>query len=49
MRKVGRWGRELPMEFDEDGRPVAPKFQLHHFRQMVSLPKDFYKKAPGAR
>ncbi len=49
LRKVVRWGRELPMENDGNGRPVAPKFQLFHFSQLANLPKDFYKKAPGER
>ncbi len=49
MRKVVRWGRELPLEKDENGRPVAPKFQLYQFRKTADLPESFYKKAPGAR
>jgi NADH dehydrogenase/NADH:ubiquinone oxidoreductase subunit G len=49
MRKVVRWGRELPLEKDQNGRPFAPKFQLFQFSQAVGLPKDFYKKAPGDR
>ncbi len=49
VRKVHRWGRELPMAKDENGRPVAPVFQLHHFKKRVGLPDDFFKKAPGSR
>ena len=49
LRKVLKWKRELPLELDADGRPVAPKFQLHHFKQIADLPDDFYKKSPGAR
>jgi len=49
MRKVVRWKRELPLEKDADGRTIAPKFQLHQFRKTADLPKDFYKKSPGAR
>lgn len=49
MRKVLRWGRALPLEKDENGRPFAPKFQLHHFSQLAKLPAGFYKKAPGCR
>lgn len=49
MRKVVRWGRELPLEKDENGRPFAPKFQLYHFTQKAGLKPDFYKKAPGER
>jgi bidirectional [NiFe] hydrogenase diaphorase subunit len=49
MRKVVRWGRELPMAEDEKGRPLAPKFQLYHFTKKAALPKDFYKKGPGNR
>jgi len=49
MRKLIKWKRELPMAKDENGRPIAPKFQLHHFTQKVGLPADFYKKSPGER
>jgi bidirectional [NiFe] hydrogenase diaphorase subunit len=49
MRKVVRWGRELPLEKDEQGRPFAPKYQLFHFRKNADLPQDFYKRAPGDR
>jgi len=49
LRKVKRWGRELPMATDEDGRPIAPQYQLYHFRKLAGVDKDFYKKAPGAR
>ncbi|MCP4600950.1 MAG: 4Fe-4S dicluster domain-containing protein [Proteobacteria bacterium] len=49
MRKVKRWGRELPMAKDENGRPVAPAFQLYHFKKLADLPEDFFKKAPGSR
>ncbi|MCP4675053.1 MAG: 4Fe-4S dicluster domain-containing protein, partial [Deltaproteobacteria bacterium] len=49
VRKVLRWGRELPIEKDENGQPIAPKFQLYQFTKRAGLPKDFYKKAPGAR
>ena len=49
LRKVLKWGRELPLELDAAGRPIAPKFQLFHFKQIAKLPADFYKKAPGAR
>ncbi|MDJ0763928.1 MAG: 2Fe-2S iron-sulfur cluster-binding protein [Myxococcota bacterium] len=49
LRKVVRWGRELPLEKDADGRLFAPKFQLFQFSKRAELPPDFYKKAPGAR
>jgi NADH dehydrogenase/NADH:ubiquinone oxidoreductase subunit G len=50
MRKVLKWKRELPMAKDEKGRPFAPQFQLHHFKQRAKAIKaDFYKKAPGDR
>jgi NADH dehydrogenase/NADH:ubiquinone oxidoreductase subunit G len=49
MRKVRKWNRALPLEKDENGRVVGPKFQLHHFKQIAKLEKDFYKKAPGSR
>ncbi|MCK9464201.1 MAG: 4Fe-4S dicluster domain-containing protein, partial [Proteobacteria bacterium] len=50
MRKVLKWKRELPMAKDEQGRPFAPQFQLHHFKQRAKAIKaDFYKKAPGDR
>jgi bidirectional [NiFe] hydrogenase diaphorase subunit len=49
MRKVVRWGRSLPLEKDENGRPFAPKYQLYHFTQLAGLSADFYKKAPGNR
>ena len=50
MRKVLKWKRELPMAKDESGRPFAPQFQLHHFKQRAKAIKaDFYKKAPGDR
>ncbi|MCU0665453.1 MAG: 2Fe-2S iron-sulfur cluster-binding protein [Myxococcota bacterium] len=49
MRKVVRWGRELPMAKDEQGRPVAPTYQLFHFQKVAKLPADFYKKSPGNR
>ena len=49
MRKVLKWNRALPLEKDEAGRPFAPKFQLHHFKQIAKLEADFYKKAPGSR
>jgi NADH dehydrogenase/NADH:ubiquinone oxidoreductase subunit G len=50
VRKVLKWKRELPMAKDERGRPFAPQFQLHHFKQIAkSIKPDFYKKAPGDR
>jgi NADH dehydrogenase/NADH:ubiquinone oxidoreductase subunit G len=49
MRKVRKWNRALPLEKDEQGRPFAPKFQLHYFKQLAGLKDDFYKKAPGSR
>jgi NADH dehydrogenase/NADH:ubiquinone oxidoreductase subunit G len=49
LRKVLKWKRALPLEKDEHGRPFAPKFQLHHFKQIAKLKDDFYKKAPGSR
>ena len=49
MRKLKKWNRELPLAKDENGKPFAPKFQLHYFSEKVGLPKDFYKKAPGER
>ena len=49
VRKVKRWGRELPMAKDENGRPVAPQFQLYHFKKLAGIKADFYKKAPGSR
>ena len=50
LRKVRKWKRELPMAKDENGRPFAPQFQLHHFKQRAKAIKaDFYKKAPGDR
>ena len=50
MRKVRKWERELPMAKDDQGRPFAPVFQLHHFKQRAkSIKADFYKKAPGDR
>jgi NADH dehydrogenase/NADH:ubiquinone oxidoreductase subunit G len=50
MRKVLKWKRELPMAKDDQGRPFAPQFQLHHFKQRAKAIKaDFYKKAPGDR
>lgn len=49
MRKVIRWGRALPLAKDETGRPFAPQFQLHHFKQIAALKDDFYKKSPGSR
>lgn len=49
LRKVQRWGRELPLAKDASGRPFAPQFQLHHFRTVAKLENDFYKKAPGDR
>ncbi|MBN2342538.1 MAG: (2Fe-2S)-binding protein [Deltaproteobacteria bacterium] len=50
MRKLKKWKRELPMAKGEDGRAVAPKFQLNHFIEKAGLPKDFYKKGgPGSR
>ncbi len=49
MRKVLKWKRELPMEYDDNGRPIAPKFQLHHFQQIAGLPEDFYSKSPPER
>ena len=49
MRKVKKWKRELPLAKDENGRPFAPKFQLHYFTEKLGLAKDLYKKAPGSR
>ena len=49
LRKVLKWNRELPMEKDADGRPFAPKFQLHYFKEKFGLSADLYKKAPGSR
>jgi len=49
VREIVRWGRKLPMAKDEEGRPLAPNFQLRFFSELVDLPKDFYKKAPGTR
>jgi len=49
MREIVRWGRKLPIATDENGRPLAPRFQLRYFQELVDLPKDFYKKAPGDR
>lgn len=49
LRKLKKWKRELPLELDADGRPVAPKFQLYHFKTIARLADDFYKKAPGNR
>jgi NADH dehydrogenase/NADH:ubiquinone oxidoreductase subunit G len=50
VRKVVRWGRELPLAKDESGRPIAPQYQLFHFRKITKdLPKDIFKKAPGER
>ena len=49
VRKVLRWGRELPLAKDAQGRPFAPQYQLHHFRNVAKLDNDFYKKAPGDR
>ena len=49
MRKLKKWNRELPMAKDENGRPFAPKFQLHYFTEKCNLDKDLYKKAPGER
>jgi NADH dehydrogenase/NADH:ubiquinone oxidoreductase subunit G len=49
MRHIVRWGRKLPMAKDEEGRPLAPNFQLRFFSELVGLPKDFYRKAPGSR
>ena len=49
VRKVLRWGRELPLAKDENGYAFAPKFQLYHFTKLAGLDKDFYKKAPGNR
>jgi NAD-dependent dihydropyrimidine dehydrogenase PreA subunit len=49
LRKVVRWGRELPLEKDENGRAFAPKFQLYHFCKVTGISQDFYKRAPGDR
>lgn len=48
-RILKKWNRELPMATDESGRPVAPQFQLFHFKKIAKLPDDFFKKAPGQR
>ena len=47
VRKVVRWGRELPLAEDASGRKFAPKFQLFHFSRIAGLADDFYKKSPG--
>lgn len=50
MRILKKWNRELPIAKGEDGRPIAPKFQLNHFIEKAKLSKDFYKKGgPGSR
>ena len=49
MRKLKKWNRELPMAKDENGRPFAPKFQLHYFTEKLGLDPAIYKKAPGDR
>lgn len=50
VRKLKKWKRELPLAKDEQGRPFAPKFQLHYFTEKVGLDKDFFKKGgPGSR
>ena len=49
IREIVRWGRKLPIATDENGRPIAPRFQLRYFQEIAGLPKDFFKKAPGER